>query len=344
MSPASDSLAIDCDLKCDMCKESVNYGDDYVAHLQFAHSVTQNIPFFMKKALDQIKGEKKRKIDAVVTLEEESSTDEVGSGMISDATPSSETFLLDDNTKQRIEKTVEKTMDELFKGIKLMVEGKVPLEDYDASNLDDADTDPNTADERIWQSFEDLKETVNNIEFPPELLRQLAAPVIESNEGIGSISVPSASENIGPIFEKEDMSRKNKRPSIQNQNHRDETNKSHKTSRSKSPVAMSLSSQSQFSSFNDSISSSVESEPTGSQHLDPVKTDRSDNSSSSRSGQTFFICPLSQCNFFTTKQGMRDGAAANHLNKAHKITGSDMKNASPGTYKFNKVKGEPKII
>jgi len=139
------------------------------------------------------------------------------------------------------------------------------------------------------------------------------------------------------------MSRKNKRPSIQNQNLRDETNKSHKSSRSKSPVSLSLSTQSQLSSFNDSISSSVEIEPTSSLHLDPVKTDRSDNSSSSRSGQTFFICPLSQCNFFTTKQGMRDGAAANHLNKVHKITGSDMKNASPGTYKFNKVKGEPKM-
>jgi len=201
MSPASDSLAMDCDLKCDMCKESVNYGDDYVAHLQFAHSVTQNIPFFMNKALDQIKGEKKRKIDAVVTLEEESSKeDDVGSGVIDEGTSSSETFLLDDNTKQRIEKTVEKTMDELFKGIKLMVEGKVPLEDYDTTNLDDEDIDPYTADERIWQSFEDLKETVNNIEFPPELLRQLAAPVLESNLGIGANSLPNASENITPIF------------------------------------------------------------------------------------------------------------------------------------------------
>ena len=46
--PTPESLAMDCGLKCDMCKEEVNYGDDYIAHLQFAHSVTQNIPFFMK--------------------------------------------------------------------------------------------------------------------------------------------------------------------------------------------------------------------------------------------------------------------------------------------------------
>ena len=51
--------------------------DDYIAHLQFAHSVTQNIPFFMNKALAKIKGEK-RKIADVVTLEEEEVLDLTG--------------------------------------------------------------------------------------------------------------------------------------------------------------------------------------------------------------------------------------------------------------------------
>ena len=68
--PTPESLSMDCGLKCDMCKESVNYGDDYIAQIQFAHSVTQNIPFFMNKALAKIKGEK-RKIADVVTIEEE---------------------------------------------------------------------------------------------------------------------------------------------------------------------------------------------------------------------------------------------------------------------------------
>ena len=68
--PTTEYLSMDCGLKCDMCKESVNYGDDYIAHLQFAHSVTQNIPFFMNKALAKIKGEK-RKIADFVTIEEE---------------------------------------------------------------------------------------------------------------------------------------------------------------------------------------------------------------------------------------------------------------------------------
>ena len=58
--------------------------------------------------------------------------------------------------------------------------------------------------------------------------------------------------------------------------------------------------------------------------------------------QTCFLCPVENCSFYTTKQGMLDGAAANHLNKTHMITAADMKAAAPGTYKFNKVQGEPR--
>eukprot|EP00092_Neocalanus_flemingeri_P021901 GFUD01023758.1.p1 GENE.GFUD01023758.1~~GFUD01023758.1.p1 ORF type:complete len:136 (+),score=50.83 GFUD01023758.1:64-471(+) len=55
--PTLESLSLDCGLKCDMCNESVNYGDDYIAHLQFAHQIVKNIPFFMDKALKTIKGD-----------------------------------------------------------------------------------------------------------------------------------------------------------------------------------------------------------------------------------------------------------------------------------------------
>ena len=127
--PTPESLAMDCGLKCDMCKEEVNYGDDYIAHLQFAHSVTQNIPFFMNKALAKIKGEK-RKIADVVTLEEEESAQEVNE----EPKTNEDTLVLDASTKENIEKTVEKTMDDLFKGIRALLEGKVPLEEVDESD------------------------------------------------------------------------------------------------------------------------------------------------------------------------------------------------------------------
>ena len=44
-----------------------------------------------------------------------------------------------------------------------MAMDRVPLEEVDESD--------NAADEKIWQSFENLKEVVNNIEFPVELLQ-----------------------------------------------------------------------------------------------------------------------------------------------------------------------------
>ena len=72
------------------------------------------------------------------------------------------------------------------------------------------------------------------------------------------------------------------------------------------------------------------------------KSDQLDKSTTINSGQTFYLCPVENCSFFTTKQGMQEGTAANHLNKTHKITGANMKAAAPGTYKFTKVKGEPR--
>merc|ERR1712183_974692 len=61
------------------------------------------------------------------------------------------------------------------KDIKLMVEGKMPLEVDENSEEALGDEDPYAADEKIWQSFENLKEIVNNMEFPPELIRQLSS-------------------------------------------------------------------------------------------------------------------------------------------------------------------------
>ena len=42
----------------------------------------------------------------------------------------------------------------------------------DTRVMDNDDDDPSSADEKIWQSFENLKEMVNNIEFTIELMKQ----------------------------------------------------------------------------------------------------------------------------------------------------------------------------
>ena len=54
-------------------------------------------------------------------------------------------------------------------------------------------------------------------------------------------------------------------------------------------------------------------------------------------GQTLFLCPVENCDFYTTKEGFKDNSVANHLKIDHKVTAADMK---PGKYKFKKVKRE----
>ena len=55
-------------------------------------------------------------------------------------------------------------------------------------------------------------------------------------------------------------------------------------------------------------------------------------------GQTLFLCPLDKCDFFTTKEGFKNGLAAKHLREIHKLTAADM--TVPGKFKFQKLKGE----
>jgi len=341
--PTPESLSMDCGLKCDMCKESVNYGDDYIAHLQFAHSVTQNIPFFMNKALAKIKGEK-RKIADVVTIEEEFSEESIRSNEEGVA----DTLVLDANTKENIERTVERTMDDLFKGIRSLLDGKEPLESMedDTRVMDNDDDDPSAADEKIWQSFENLKEIVNNIEFPIELLKQLAASSSSNNE--------IAEESFDPTTTTEDTLEELVAPPPKEPEEETAPQFRNPPSKKKSltvkaapllvpspsptpPLVVS----SVQSSRPAPVSKPSHQNMNSATKLVPVKSDQSD--ASSNAGQTYFLCPLQDCTFSTNKQGMLDGAAAKHLNLTHKITGANMKAAAPGAYKFKKVKGEKKV-
>merc|ERR550519_959778 len=125
----------------------------------------------MDKALAVVKGEKRKAAD-VFTIEEETVINE-GSSLESDGF---DKFELDLDTRSSLEKTIEKTMDDLFKPIKLILEGKVPLDAEELSNdmNEDDDSFVGNAEERLWQSFDNLKEVITNMEFPVELLQQIA--------------------------------------------------------------------------------------------------------------------------------------------------------------------------
>jgi len=55
--------------------------------------------------------------------------------------------------------------------------------------------------------------------------------------------------------------------------------------------------------------------------------------------QTVFFCPFKSCNFYTSKNGMREGKAAIHLKNDHKVNPREM-NASdtPKKFQFTKLK------
>ena len=193
-----ESLSMNCDLKCDMCDESVNYGDDYIAHLQIAHGISKNINYFMDKALNEITNRKTENDN--VTLEEESNQGGYDPGNGNESDP----YVIDEETKRNIEKTVEKTMGDLFKNIRLMVDGEMPI-DLDDGNDEDLDVEDAT-EEKIWESFEKLKEIVNNMEFPPELLEELSGKNEESEANKEKVKEPVAKKRIAvdsPAQEKE---------------------------------------------------------------------------------------------------------------------------------------------
>ena len=65
----SDDLAPDSWLQCELCHETVNYGDAYVTHLKIVHNIHKNYSFFLSKAKDSIKGGIKRKGDIILYLQ-----------------------------------------------------------------------------------------------------------------------------------------------------------------------------------------------------------------------------------------------------------------------------------
>merc|ERR550519_1342803 len=150
----------------------------------------------MNKALEKLKLETRKAVD-IVTLEEEVS--DVSEQSLISNKKVSRPDVLDEKTKEQIEKTIEKTMDELFAPIRSLLEGKEPLEPLDDDEINGSlGDDPNAYDEKIWQCFENLKDKVNNMEFPIEFLQELATakesdelPVNPSKDTMDELVAPA---------------------------------------------------------------------------------------------------------------------------------------------------------
>lgn len=341
-----------------MCNEAVNYGDDYVAHLRIVHNINKNFNFFLNKAREAIKGGIKRKAD-VITLsdeeEEESSNDQ----------EESDVPQIDEDVKRRIVNVVEKTMSEMLDPIKKLLEGKVPL-DTDNLSTEDFDEDPAAADEKIWDAFNKLKMSINDLEFPEDMLQSIAMGNNSQREEQKETVQETLPKKDPPAATKKDD--KFKLPAATTPKHSQPLRKGAKKSQTQenkrqSPIASAInkdggktsdshaSNQAQVRPGTARPSPRRTNTPvTSARGASPAKSDKSVRSGTSseagsaspstKTQKTLYCCPIKDCTFLIDKAGLTGGKAAIHLTKVHKVTKTDMQNAPKGFHKFKKVKAE----
>ena len=285
----------------------MNYGDDYISHLQIVHGITKNYNFFLHKALQNIKGAEKRKAECI-TLEEDEDMEEEATNDV-----------LDPIMKKKLGDAVVATMEEMFQPIRDLLDGKIPL-DSEGSLPDDINEDPFAADEKIWSSFQDLKKTINGLDFKPLIDNLVKGNAQKDFEEVVPPAKPAASKS------------KFKSPQ-----------------KSVTKVGLAAEERRQGNKprpgprrgTNLSQNSPAQPPPPPS----PARSDHSNSGTSSGNSSgtgrvTTYWCPLDGCKFSTTKEGMTSGAAAAHLKKSHAMTKEKMSKAPSGFYKFKKVKSE----
>jgi len=352
----AEDLAFDSGITCDMCSESVNYGEDYVTHLSIVHNINKNFNFFLNKARDSIKGGQKRKAD-VITLSDEEEEDSSNNHEGSNAPE------IDEDVKRRIENVVEKTMSEMLDPIKKLLEGKVPLE-TDNLSTEDLDEDPAAADEKIWDAFNKLKMSINDLEFPEEMLQQIAlghSPQEKQKETLCTVTKKDP-----PVATKKDD--KFKLPSSTtpkpSQPQRKGAKKSQKQENKHPPPIVSANKKDDGKISDPHALSQAQVRPgtarpsprrtntpvTSARGASPAKSDKSARSGTSskassaspsaKTRMSRFCCPIKDCTFLIDKAGLTGGEAAKHITRIHKVTPSVMEKAPKGFYKFKKVKAE----
>ena len=138
-------LSFNCEIECEFCGSEVNYGDDYVCHLQIQHKMKHNFSGPLQRAREGIKKKiSKRKAD-VITLDE-GSDEEKDDDNVNDAVKSCGDTL-DPNLKINLEMTVKKTMDELLFPIKELIDGT--HNNTCEEVIDDDEVDPAEIDNQI---------------------------------------------------------------------------------------------------------------------------------------------------------------------------------------------------
>ena len=316
--------SLDCELECSMCGQSVNLGDDYLAHLKIVHGIKKNFAFFEQRAQNKIKAGK-RKAD-LITLDEDDGDDVVNDidGSIEDvedtgghdeALEPGDNTQLDDDVKQKMKMAAQNIMEELLSPIRNLLDGKVPLDDVTISAAA-VDEDSAAAEQRIWDSFEKLKMTINKMEVPKEVMQSFMNPRKESDQTLQE-NVETENNFKHPSSPPQPPKRKVSRPTVPEQSE-----------------AEAVTGPSPSKSVRSDKSGGGVSGVSGS-------SSRSCSSSSGSRRVTMFCCPLDNCDFTVDRAGMETlGLGAKHLKIKHKVTSESMKEKPKGFYKFKKVKKE----
>jgi len=305
---SAEELAVDCELQCYHCNESVNYGDDYVCHLMESHNIYKNFHLELEQ-LKKTKIEKtqgiKRKAD-LVDLDDDGVEDNVVEN----------TLIIDEKVRENIEQVVNDTMNELLGPIKKLLDGENVPEHDKNTNIGDLSAD---GFENILEILNQLKATVNEMEFPEELLQSLANISLANPDKVEE----TLQENVEDPKTAASGSGNFQRPSAPKQQRK----------RSTTPV--------NGSKISESPSPQQCRKPSPSP-LQPVRSGSSSNTSSTsetgvRKSMSLYRCSQNGCNFSTDKEGVKN--SWQHLSRHHGIT-AEMVKKDTKAYTFRKVKKE----
>jgi len=157
MASNPESLSFRSNLKCEVCEENVNYGEDYECHLKFEHG---SKPHFIRQAMNRAKNQavKSDIPQTIVTLEDDSDEEE----QQTKAKKSTQTGNSKPVNAEKVKREVKKALATLLKEIHECVEGETKDD-----NLNDGPPmsveEMAAMDKKIWDSFEEIKIKVKNI-------------------------------------------------------------------------------------------------------------------------------------------------------------------------------------
>ena len=240
-------------------------------------------------------------------------------------------------SRENIEQVVNDTMNELLGPIKKLLDGENVPENDKNTNIEDISAD---GFENILEILNQLKATVNEMEFPEELLQSLANISLANPDRVEE----TLQENIEDTKTAALGSGNFQRPSAPKQQRKRSTTpvNGSKIRESPSPQQCRKPSPSPLQPVrSDNSSRSGRSGRSGYSSNTSRSGSSSNTSSTSETGvrksMSLYRCSQNGCNFSTDKEGVKN--SWQHLSRHHGIT-AEMVKKDTKAYTFRKVKKE----